>query len=219
MLAIPAPMRATEGGKPFTDPAWIYEIKYDGYRVMGARRRHPVDRAAHEERRGAAGAAQGPDDRRGGPKNDSLGRNSRTRESESRRSRPLWDGSPKGSRKWRSISRCWTIPPPMRATEGGRPFTESVPAGRKPAPGGRDADRCNRRRRRGLCAWRAGSSQTKCGRIQTKCWLPVHRAQGQRCSNRPGSSRRQRRHHPVRRQWHPACHLPPRPPGRPQPRL
>ena len=27
-------MRATEGGKPFTDPAWIYEIKYDGYRCM-----------------------------------------------------------------------------------------------------------------------------------------------------------------------------------------
>jgi hypothetical protein len=23
MLAIPASMRATEGGKPFTDPAWI----------------------------------------------------------------------------------------------------------------------------------------------------------------------------------------------------
>jgi bifunctional non-homologous end joining protein LigD len=34
MLAIPAPMRATEGGKPFTDPAWIYEVKYDGYRCM-----------------------------------------------------------------------------------------------------------------------------------------------------------------------------------------
>ncbi|HSV79123.1 MAG TPA: hypothetical protein VLK85_07940 [Ramlibacter sp.] len=27
-------MHATEGGKPFTDPAWIYEIKYDGYRCM-----------------------------------------------------------------------------------------------------------------------------------------------------------------------------------------
>jgi bifunctional non-homologous end joining protein LigD len=27
-------MRATEGGKPFTDPAWIYEVKYDGYRCM-----------------------------------------------------------------------------------------------------------------------------------------------------------------------------------------
>jgi bifunctional non-homologous end joining protein LigD len=34
VLTIPAPMRATEGGKPFTDPAWIYEIKFDGYRVM-----------------------------------------------------------------------------------------------------------------------------------------------------------------------------------------
>jgi bifunctional non-homologous end joining protein LigD len=39
MLAIPAPMRATEGGRPFTDPAWIYEVKYDGYRCM-ARSRH-----------------------------------------------------------------------------------------------------------------------------------------------------------------------------------
>lgn len=27
-------MLATEGGKPFTDPAWIYEVKYDGYRCM-----------------------------------------------------------------------------------------------------------------------------------------------------------------------------------------
>jgi bifunctional non-homologous end joining protein LigD len=27
-------MRATEGGRPFTDSAWIYEIKYDGYRCM-----------------------------------------------------------------------------------------------------------------------------------------------------------------------------------------
>jgi bifunctional non-homologous end joining protein LigD len=33
-VVIPAPMLATEGGKPFTDPAWIYEVKYDGYRVM-----------------------------------------------------------------------------------------------------------------------------------------------------------------------------------------
>jgi len=33
-FTIPAPMRATEGGKPFTDHAWIYEIKYDGYRCM-----------------------------------------------------------------------------------------------------------------------------------------------------------------------------------------
>jgi hypothetical protein len=32
MLAIPAPIRATEGGNPFTDPASIYEVKYDGYR-------------------------------------------------------------------------------------------------------------------------------------------------------------------------------------------
>jgi bifunctional non-homologous end joining protein LigD len=34
MLTIPAPMRATEGGKPFTDPDWIYELKYDGYRCL-----------------------------------------------------------------------------------------------------------------------------------------------------------------------------------------
>lgn len=34
MLAIPAPMRATEGGRPFTSPDWIYEVKYDGYRAM-----------------------------------------------------------------------------------------------------------------------------------------------------------------------------------------
>jgi bifunctional non-homologous end joining protein LigD len=34
MIPMPAPMRATEGGKPFTDPAWIYEVKYDGYRCM-----------------------------------------------------------------------------------------------------------------------------------------------------------------------------------------
>jgi bifunctional non-homologous end joining protein LigD len=27
-------MLATAGGRPFTDPAWIYEIKYDGYRCM-----------------------------------------------------------------------------------------------------------------------------------------------------------------------------------------
>jgi bifunctional non-homologous end joining protein LigD len=33
-VTIPAPMRATEGGKPFTDPHWIYEVKYDGYRCM-----------------------------------------------------------------------------------------------------------------------------------------------------------------------------------------
>lgn len=34
MLAIPAPMRATEGGRPFTSADWIYEVKYDGYRCM-----------------------------------------------------------------------------------------------------------------------------------------------------------------------------------------
>lgn len=34
MLAIPAPMLASEGGKPFTNPEWVYEIKYDGYRCL-----------------------------------------------------------------------------------------------------------------------------------------------------------------------------------------
>lgn len=33
-IAIPAPMLATAGGKPFTSPDWLYEIKYDGYRCM-----------------------------------------------------------------------------------------------------------------------------------------------------------------------------------------
>jgi bifunctional non-homologous end joining protein LigD len=27
-------MLATEGGKPFTDPDWVFEIKYDGYRCL-----------------------------------------------------------------------------------------------------------------------------------------------------------------------------------------
>lgn len=27
-------MRATEGGKPFSSPDWIYEVKYDGYRCL-----------------------------------------------------------------------------------------------------------------------------------------------------------------------------------------
>jgi len=33
-VAIPAPMHATQGGRPFSSPDWIYEIKYDGYRCM-----------------------------------------------------------------------------------------------------------------------------------------------------------------------------------------
>lgn len=33
-LAIPAPMRATPGGRPFSSDEWVYEIKFDGYRVM-----------------------------------------------------------------------------------------------------------------------------------------------------------------------------------------
>jgi bifunctional non-homologous end joining protein LigD len=34
MLTIPAPMLAVRGGKPFTSPDWLYEIKFDGYRCM-----------------------------------------------------------------------------------------------------------------------------------------------------------------------------------------
>ena len=34
MLPIPAPMLATPGGKPFTSPDWLFEIKWDGYRCM-----------------------------------------------------------------------------------------------------------------------------------------------------------------------------------------
>lgn len=32
--SIPAPMLATPGGKPFSSPDWLYEIKYDGYRCL-----------------------------------------------------------------------------------------------------------------------------------------------------------------------------------------
>ncbi len=31
---IPAPMLASPGGKPFTSPDWLYEIKFDGYRCL-----------------------------------------------------------------------------------------------------------------------------------------------------------------------------------------
>lgn len=35
MIAIPAPMHAPQGLRlPFTDPEWIYELKFDGYRCM-----------------------------------------------------------------------------------------------------------------------------------------------------------------------------------------
>jgi bifunctional non-homologous end joining protein LigD len=33
-MTIPAPMLATAGGKPFSSPDWLYEIKFDGYRCM-----------------------------------------------------------------------------------------------------------------------------------------------------------------------------------------
>lgn len=34
LLTIPAPMLATPGGRPFTSTAWLYEIKFDGYRCL-----------------------------------------------------------------------------------------------------------------------------------------------------------------------------------------
>lgn len=64
VLAIPAAMRTTEGGCPFTDPAWIYDVKYGPLAVNGARRRWPAHRAAHEAssacRTGLADAAGPP---------------------------------------------------------------------------------------------------------------------------------------------------------------
>jgi bifunctional non-homologous end joining protein LigD len=33
-VSIPAPMLASAGGRPFTDPEWLYEIKFDGYRTL-----------------------------------------------------------------------------------------------------------------------------------------------------------------------------------------
>ncbi len=33
-IPIPAPMLATPGGKPFSSPEWLYEIKFDGYRCL-----------------------------------------------------------------------------------------------------------------------------------------------------------------------------------------
>jgi bifunctional non-homologous end joining protein LigD len=34
MAVIPAPMLASPGGKPFTSPEWLYELKFDGYRCL-----------------------------------------------------------------------------------------------------------------------------------------------------------------------------------------
>jgi hypothetical protein len=35
VLTIPAPMQAPETlRQPFTDPEWLYELKFDGYRCM-----------------------------------------------------------------------------------------------------------------------------------------------------------------------------------------
>jgi bifunctional non-homologous end joining protein LigD len=34
VITIPEPMLPREGATPFTDAAWIYEVKYDGYRCM-----------------------------------------------------------------------------------------------------------------------------------------------------------------------------------------
>jgi bifunctional non-homologous end joining protein LigD len=33
-LVMPQPMRASEGGQPFTDPEWMVEVKYEGYRCL-----------------------------------------------------------------------------------------------------------------------------------------------------------------------------------------
>lgn len=35
-LAAVEPMLATAGGEPFSDPEWLFELKYDGYRVLAA---------------------------------------------------------------------------------------------------------------------------------------------------------------------------------------
>jgi ATP-dependent DNA ligase len=42
-VTIPAPMRASAGGKPFTSPDWLYEIKFDGYRCMARAGGGPVE--------------------------------------------------------------------------------------------------------------------------------------------------------------------------------
>jgi hypothetical protein len=39
-VLIPAPMLASPGGKPFTSPDWLYEIKFDGYRCMAGIAKH-----------------------------------------------------------------------------------------------------------------------------------------------------------------------------------
>jgi hypothetical protein len=33
-IPIPAPMLASPGGRPFSDPYWLYEIKFDGLRKL-----------------------------------------------------------------------------------------------------------------------------------------------------------------------------------------
>jgi bifunctional non-homologous end joining protein LigD len=39
VVTIPAPMQAPEALRPpFTDPDWLYELKFDGYRCMASRR-------------------------------------------------------------------------------------------------------------------------------------------------------------------------------------
>jgi bifunctional non-homologous end joining protein LigD len=34
MVVFPSPMLATAGGKPFSSPDWLFEVKYDGYRML-----------------------------------------------------------------------------------------------------------------------------------------------------------------------------------------
>lgn len=41
-LKLPAPMRAVDGGKPFTSADWVFEIKFDGYRCMASIERNAV---------------------------------------------------------------------------------------------------------------------------------------------------------------------------------
>jgi bifunctional non-homologous end joining protein LigD len=42
-IPIPAPMLASPGGKPFTSPDWLYEIKFDGYRCLARAGNGPIE--------------------------------------------------------------------------------------------------------------------------------------------------------------------------------